>query len=350
MSVYLKSAEAISAQNTFNTEEFFDTVKSCPDETYFTAIEPVYKDFIKHRSLRRMSKVVKMGTACSLQVLKKADIENPDAIILGTGLGCPADTNKFLDQIINNDEQLLNPTAFIQSTHNTVSGQLALLLGCKNYNFTYTQKGYSFETALMDAFLMLNEEKYQHILVGGVDEMTPKVYELMNQAGCVKSSMEPVSQSKTKGFIPGEGGGFFMLSNKWEQDVMAKVQGVVLFEQIKQEQIPDSLTQILRENSLDTNGIDVVLSGDNGDIFNQKFYNEVRSLFKDATHTVYKHLTGDFYTASSLAMWLAAKIIEKQHIPEELLLNKKTANQINNVLIHSHTRAYGHAFVLLSKC
>ncbi len=350
MSVYLKSAEAISAQHTFNTDQFLDEIQSLKDQKYFAVIEPEYKDFIKHRYLRRMSKVVKMGTACSLKALKSANVQNPDAIILGTGLGCPADTIKFLDQIVNNDELLLNPTAFIQSTHNTVSGQLALLLGCKNYNFTYTQKDFSFETALMDAFLMLGEEKYQDILVGGVDEMTPKVYELLNKAGCVKTESEPIDAPKTKGFIPGEGGGFFVLSNKDDATKIARILGVSLFEHTNQHQIPAALRQIMEDNSLKPNDIDVVVSGDNGDIHSKKFHTEVRSLFDNAIHTAYKHLIGDFYTASSLGMWMGARIIEKQHIPDKIRLNKKPANQINNVLVHSHNRAYGHAFVLLAKC
>lgn len=51
-----------------------------------------------------------------------------DAIITATGLGCLADTEKFMNALMDNREQMLNPTAFIQSTFNTVGAQLALLL------------------------------------------------------------------------------------------------------------------------------------------------------------------------------------------------------------------------------
>ena len=52
----------------------------------------------------------------------------PDAIITGTGLGCLEDTEKFLTAMVTNKEEFLTPTSFIQSTHNTVSAQIALLL------------------------------------------------------------------------------------------------------------------------------------------------------------------------------------------------------------------------------
>ncbi len=45
----------------------------------------------------------------------------PGAIITGTALGCLEDTVTFLTRMIELNEELLPPTAFIQSTHNTVA-------------------------------------------------------------------------------------------------------------------------------------------------------------------------------------------------------------------------------------
>ena len=58
-------------------------------------------------------------------------------------------------------KNILTPTSFIQSTHNTVGGQIALELQCKGYNFTYVHGSNSFESALLDAKLQLelNEAK-----------------------------------------------------------------------------------------------------------------------------------------------------------------------------------------------
>ena len=72
-----------------------------------------------------MSNIIKMGISTSLKALDIAEIQMPGAIIIGTGIGCIYDTAKFLNQLIENEEDLLNPTSFIQSTHNSVAGQLA---------------------------------------------------------------------------------------------------------------------------------------------------------------------------------------------------------------------------------
>ena len=58
---------------------------------------------------------------------------------------------------MDNREQMLNPTAFIQSTFNTVGAQLALLLKIHAYNVTYVHRGLSFESALIDGIISIAE-------------------------------------------------------------------------------------------------------------------------------------------------------------------------------------------------
>ncbi|RYZ82834.1 MAG: hypothetical protein EOP06_21045 [Proteobacteria bacterium] len=80
---------------------------------------------------------MKNGIVASTVAMKEAAMEMPEAIITGTGMGCIEDSDKFLKAIIDNGEQFLTPTSFIQSTHNTVASSIAISLGCKSYNFTY---------------------------------------------------------------------------------------------------------------------------------------------------------------------------------------------------------------------
>jgi len=180
MEVYINSSEAITAQETFDTELFLEQIV-IPEEPYYSILTPKYKEYIEAKKLRRMSKIVRMGLACSLKTLEKANLEQTDAIVIGTGLGCLTDTIKFLDNMIENNEMMLNPTAFIQSTHNTVSGQIALYLACKNYNFTFSQQSVSFETALQDAYIKLQDINVSNVLLGGLDEITKKTYDLLNK-------------------------------------------------------------------------------------------------------------------------------------------------------------------------
>lgn len=143
--------------------------------------------------------MIKMGVACGLECLKDIPSEKVDAIITATGLGCLADTEKFMNALMDNREQMLNPTAFIQSTFNTVGAQLALLLKIHAYNVTYVHRGLSFESALIDGIMSIAEGK-QHVLAGAMDEITPTSHIIQQRLGLLK------------GTTAGEGAQFFLLS------------------------------------------------------------------------------------------------------------------------------------------
>lgn len=131
-------------------------------------ISPDYKAYIDAGLLRRMSKILRMSVACAKDCVEQAGVDQPDAIVVGTGLGCLQDTEKFLNTSLT-VEGLLPPTSFIQSTHNTMAGQISLSLGNHGYNMTHTQNTLSFEHALLDAAMLLREGD-RNVLVGAADE------------------------------------------------------------------------------------------------------------------------------------------------------------------------------------
>jgi hypothetical protein len=106
----------------------------------------------------------------SLRVLKEAGIEKPDAIITATSLGMIDNSEKFLNDLVENDETLLKPTLFMQSTHNTIGSSLAIRLGCHGYNITYAQGKDSLEWAKRDAVRLIKTGKANSVLVGLHDE------------------------------------------------------------------------------------------------------------------------------------------------------------------------------------
>src|SRR4051812_39866005 len=163
MEAYIKGTGIISPQKTFDTTDFLSEIVEHNSNSY-KAIEPSYKDFLNPIMARRMARIIKMSIAASAVCFKDASVEMPDAIMTGTALGCLEDTEKFLWSIIVDEEQFLTPTSFIQSTHNTVSAQIALQLKCMNYNFTYVHKGFSFESAVLDALMTLAEGEAKNIL------------------------------------------------------------------------------------------------------------------------------------------------------------------------------------------
>ena len=67
---------------------------------------------------------------------------------------------------------------------------------------------------------------------------------------------------------------------------------------------------------------DVIVLGNNGDIEYDNYYTELQTnLFNKTQQVFYKHLCGEFHTASSFGLWLASKIIKSQVLPEVVKLN-----------------------------
>lgn len=133
---------------------------------------------------RRMSRIVKMATATAFECVGSVEgIAALDAIVTATGLGCLADSERFLEQIHRTEGQMLNPTPFIQSTFNTVGAQIALLAKNHCYNMTYVHRSRSFESALTDAMLQLKEGDARRVLAGAFDENTPTQHHIMERMG-----------------------------------------------------------------------------------------------------------------------------------------------------------------------
>ena len=150
---------------------------------YLRSQDPDFKQFLNPMQARRMGLILKRAIAVSLTALKDAGIECPDAIFTGTGLGCMENTENFLSAMCRDGEEMLPPTYFMMSTHNTISSAVAILLRCHGYNCTYSQKDISFESALLDAFIQLQAGRMGNALVGSHDETTPDTYRLLRGAG-----------------------------------------------------------------------------------------------------------------------------------------------------------------------
>lgn len=170
------------------------------------------KELIPDAALRRrMSRIVKMGVSVGMECVRHVGAGQIDAIITATGFGCLDDSEKFLRTLIENDESLLNPTPFIQSTFNTVGGQIGLLLKNHGYNMTYTHRGRSFESALLDAILLIQSGEAHCVLLGGFDNNTPSQLKIMERMGLWRHA------------TAGEGAYFFVLSDRPQPDALAQI-------------------------------------------------------------------------------------------------------------------------------
>ncbi|WP_428070542.1 beta-ketoacyl synthase N-terminal-like domain-containing protein [Chryseobacterium gambrini] len=349
--VYINSAACISAQDTLN-EDFFRNLKPENSVQVLKAIEPVYKEFIPPAMIRRMSKTVKMSSVASQYALKEAGIENPDAIITGTGMGCSQDSEKFLKNVLDNHEEFLTPTYFIQSTHNTVAGQIALALQCHAYNFTYVNTSSSLEFSFLDGKLQINDGEAENVLVGSTDEQTERVMELYKLNKTIKKEENlPVDflNSKTEGVIWGEGASFFVLGKDKTENSYAQLTDIQITNKLDLEETQQFIEDFLAKNNLTNKDIDAVILGFSGDVKSDVYYKNAMDLFENSALLYYKHLSGEFNTASGFSTFMACHILKNQEIPEVMMINDLKKEEIKNILLYNHLGGNDHSLVLLGK-
>lgn len=342
----------ISPQNTIDANWFFESTIE-PNVDHFNALEPSYKEYIAPNLLRRMGRAIKMGVASANLAINQAELKNVDAIITGTGLGCFEDSERFLLAMLDNNEQFLTPTSFIQSTHNTVGSQIALIMKCHDYNFTYVHRGFSFESTVQDA-LMLFEEGKESIMVGGIEEHTPNFVILNRRANKFKNydASVPFWKSEKPGIQMSEGATFFVLNKNRSEKSLASVDGIqTLYKPKTSAEVLKKLDSFLASHNLKLSDIDVTLMGFSSDVNFDKLLVEMLPVIEKETCVAsYKHLSGEYHTASAFSMWTATKIIERQHLPKVMMVSANRPDKIKHILIINQYLGINYSFTLLSQC
>jgi len=353
MSLYILGMGNLSPQKTWEDETLLSQAFDYQNQM-LTSIEPDYEQWIAPQQLRRMSRIIKMGVTAAKMALQDAGVEVPDAIITGTGYGCMADTNSFLIRMIENQEQALNPTPFMQSTHNTIGSQIALLLQCQGYNQTYTQESFSFETALIDALLHGAENPGQQILVGGVDEITELSHVIQSRFGIFRRSLRSsldLFRKPGKGTVNGEGAAYFLLSaQRPERGRRVCLEGVRTLYKPSQETLLAETEQLLKASNLRRQDIDIVLSGNSGDTrLDAAATAFCKAAFPSSSIGLFKHLSGEFPTASAFALWLSTRIIEHHHVPD-FVIYRDLSRPMRNIIIYNPYFGTHHSLLLIRAC
>lgn len=338
---YINGAGCLSVQKTYDNADFLSETE-IPEGNVLTVKAPKYRDYISPVAARRMAKAVKMGVTAATIALREAGLTEPDAVITGSGMGCVRDSEKFLEAILDNDEQYLTPISFIQSTHNTVGAQISLTLKCKAYNVTYVQSAVSFESALLDAALLFGEGEARNVLVGGVDELGDHYVNLHQLIHHIKTD------DTDRGSRFGEGAQFFVLSDRPAADSYAKVCDVDIINDLSVKETGTRIERFLERNGLKVADIDAVVLGNNDDPEYDTYYHNLQAgIFADTPQLHYKHLSGEYNTASAFGMWTAAKILKTGHIPPVLRLNEVQKPHCRNILLYNQYRGRNHSILLL---
>ena len=165
MSCYIKKVSTVSPIGDLGENLNLNTFAA----NNFNAVEPDYKKVIANANLRRrMNRMLKMGTYAAMKCLADTDV---DMMLTATSLGSISDTEKMLDTIYSSGETLGNPTAFIQSTFNTLAGNIAQLKSTHIPNVTFVNRGETVANALGYAQVKLSCDA-DNILYVSSDEKT----------------------------------------------------------------------------------------------------------------------------------------------------------------------------------
>ncbi|MBS1644509.1 MAG: beta-ketoacyl synthase chain length factor [Bacteroidetes bacterium] len=335
--LYIKSAVAISAQESFEREKFLQPLLTSGTGKLFAQDAP-YAQYISPVAIRRMSRQMKMTISCAMEALVRAGVATPDAIITGTGRGGVTDMEHFVKDMILLNEGAMNPTAFIQSTYNSASGWIAMQAKCTGYNQTYVHRGCSFELAVQDAQMLAGESELPiNLLVGCFDELTEDYYHIRQKRGYWKipaiSSESLYQHEDVAGTIAGEGASFFVLSNQPEEQQNCLRQLKIIY-QANAEKITQAIMEVAIEEAIGLDAIDLILLGDNGDPRQQHLYAHLDILFPKTRMERFKHLCGEFDTATGFGTWYADWILHQKQAdgkqPKNLLL-------INHYILGSAT-------------
>lgn len=329
-SVKILSAKQITIQNPLCEEWMENPLEYSED--YVRAVDPDFKQFISAGDARRMGKLLKRALATSLSALQEGGIENPDAIITGTGFGSIENTELFLDALVREGEQLLKPTQFMQSTHNTASSLIGIHTHCHGYNSTYSQKGFSFDSALYDAWMQFCIGRIKSALVGSHDEMSPVFSGFVRKAGHVR-----------EGEICSEAAISVLLAENGD-NAYCTLEGVKLFDTPSEE----TLRKVLAD--MTAGSIDAVMTGMSGNRDNDLWYGFLNAMLPGVPQLRYKPVFGVNFSSSATGFYSAACCIREGRIPAILTTDGKPLECRKGILVVNVVEGRHYSFSLLKPC
>jgi len=341
--MFVNAQYCISAQQTAKGYDV-TSLPEPPVNNHFLAKEPDYP-LIPASSLRRMGKLVRMGLGAGLPLLNNL---TPSAIIMATANAGKDDCVNFLNQIIDYDEGMLTPLNFVQSTPNSLAGQIGLLTSNRAYNITHVHLGHAFENALIDATMRIAEIPGVPVLLGAADDLNNyhELYEL--KSGWVKHSLPPGKnflQSNTAGAFHGEAAAMFIVSDIPE-NALLQIKAIEIWDGKEIHGLTSRAKRFLETHNSTPDNI-VFFSGENGDNRLTPYYETMESLFNKNAVFTYKAACGEFPTSTAFALWLAGESYRQNKWPNPLLKKGNIPTNPEQILIYNTYKGFQHSLILL---
>ena len=291
-------------------------------------------------------------------------IKGEDTVLyVGTALGSQSETASFVENMILNDEKHPRPAKFVNSVHNALASHVAITFGLKGRGVTVTHDEASFELALERAVKDLVYRRAEQAVVIGADELNPYPVAVGRHYGWWRKEDAPLRPMAAPpqalpGTLPGEGAGAFLLC---AQPGGGARGGAVLLRAAAHARTSGSadpehnadaaacfITDVLKAREGSLSDVDFILFGANGDCALDRTYSGVlgalnASSGRTLSFGVFKHLCGEFCTASAIGLGIAVEAVRAGRIPREVYpygVSEESGEVASVLLYHRHTSGF----------
>ena len=301
-----------------------------------------WRRFITPMEGRRMGMLMKRAVTSSLTALGDAGLTRPDAIFTGTALGSVNDMETVLNAVCENGGESVRPTAFMQSTHNTIGSLIAIRTGTHGCNCTWSQETLSFEDALADAADQLRLGRIDNALVGAFDEFTPDVLEIQRRNGILKDGVQAVEVAASFVLRASETTAADSVAGLSPVELLAVRTCYVPESERQLEELSTLLASVLGKAGLRLDDIDLVLTGrharDCGTAVSDydAVYDRLAPLWERRPQSSWKSSDGEGFASSAAGFHEAVSVL-------------RTGN-LRNVIVFNHFRGVHFSMVLLHGC
>ncbi len=275
------------------------------------------------RAVRRLKRLPRIALALAAAARNDSTV-SPKAVFMGTGWGALSETYDFLKRLRETEEQFPSPTDFVGSVHNGPASQIAIMYNSTGANITASGGDYSFEQALLSADLSAAESD-QPILIIGADEGHPELSPLFDQS---------ISRSQNHPNTLVDGGGGFCLTKN------SKAGGITIspafYQSASKTNVLEALIKSLGGSETLRADYGLLLAGipaadrEQGKAQLTRFTSLTGF---NAPIIDYRHLTGEFATASAVAAVMAVDFLARGAIPPSLAGSGRTSLKKKGALL-----------------
>ncbi|HEY4207469.1 MAG TPA: hypothetical protein VGM31_11680, partial [Puia sp.] len=158
------------------------------------------------------------------------------------------------------------------------------------------------------------------------------------------------------GSLAGEGAAMFLVSDE-KEGALARMRGITILHSEDENAVTGQLQEFLNRHIASTRERpDLFLTGENGDIRIRHFYDACEKVLdntspgNDITIARYKHMSGEYPTATAFALWIACQVLGGLSLPSHMIKRPGSAAHASfrNVLIYNNYKGRQHSFMWVS--